>query len=755
MNGWNVMLHTPDTAEARRALLAKYLRGGLAQETRDAIPCHASDEPAPLSFGQQQLWLLAQLVPDEPVYNECVTIHLPGPLDIAVFERSFNEIIRRHEAWRTSFPLVDGQPVQMVHPPVPVTLPVVDLRSLPASEREAEALRLATEDARILFDMAQGPLLRAKLIRLDEQEHRLFLTLHHIIFDGVAIYQVFLPELRAIYEAFLADRPSPLPPASIKYTDYAWWQRAWLEKEVFADQMAYWHQQLAGVTAALELPTDRPRPAVETYHGSMFPFSLSKELTNALQMLAGQEGATLYMVLVAAFKTLLYRYTGQEDMLVGTATAGRKRAQLERLMGFCLSTVVLRTDLSGDPTFRELLKRVREVVATACANDDIPFEYVVKELQPDRYLDHNPLFQVLMTLEPPLPVLASGWTLTQMDVKTGTSKFDLSLELDNRPEGLIGRFEFNTDLFDESTIARLIGHWKTLLEGIVADPTRRLSELPLLLPTEYHQLLEAWNATQADYPRKKCIHQLFEEQVAQTPDALAVIFAQTQLTYRELNERANRLAHRLIEIGVGPDALVGLCVERSLDMIVGMLAILKAGGAYVPLDPTYPGERLSYMLEDSRATVLVTQRHLLERLAPGAIQPLCIDAEADELARQPDANPVVPVASDHLAYVIYTSGSTGRPKGVQIPHRAVVNFLTSMRQEPGLQREETLLAVTTLSFDIAALELLLPLLVGARLVIAGSEIVSDGAALAGMLSSQHVTVMQATPVTWRLLLASG
>ena len=751
------MPNTPGISEARRALFEKYLRGELSHTTRaaGAITRCAPGCPTPLSFGQEQVWFLAQLAPDRPVYNECVTIHLPGPLDIASLERSFNEIIRRHEIWRTSFPIVDGRPMQMIHPPSTLKLPVVDLEYLPEAEREAEALRLATEEARILFDLAQGPLLRATLMRLGDAEHRLFLTLHQSIFDGVSLYQVFLPELHALYEAFLSGKPSPLEDLPIQYADFAVWQRQRLQGNMLADQLAYWKQQLAGAPAALELPTDRPRPPARTYRGSMRPFALSKHLTYALKALSRQEGVTLFMVLLAAFNTLLYRYTGQDDLLIGTSTAGRKRSEIQELMGFFLNTLVLRTNLSGNPTFRELLARVREVTNSAIAHEDVPFEYLVKEFQPERNLGQHPFFQVMLILEPSLPVLSSGWTLTQMDVETGITEFDLSLELDDRPESLIGRFEYSADLFNAATIDRIAGHWQTLLEGIVADPERHLSELPLLTEAERHQLLVEWNATQADYPMDRSIHQLFEAQVERTPEAEAVVFEEEQLTYRELNRRANQLAHHLQKLGVGPDVLVGICVDRSLDMVVGLLGILKAGGAYVPLDPGFPAERLAFMLEDAQAPVLLTQRHLTTQLPKHGAKVVCLDSDQTVLAQQSGTNLLPAATSTNLAYVIYTSGSTGRPKGVQIIHRAVVNFLLSMREQPGLREEDTLLAITTLSFDIAALELFLPLVVGARVIVASRDVVADGAALMETLARTRTTVMQATPVTWHILLAAG
>ncbi len=720
LNGREVIPNTMGFSEAKRALFEKYLQGNLQQSTTDAniIPRSASGGVAPLSFGQQQVWLLSRLMPvDTPVYNECVTIHLLGQLHVAMFEQSFNEIIRRHEAWRTSFPMVDGYPVQIVHPPPTVTLPVVDLRHLPEAEREGEAKRLATEDAKTPFDLVRGPLLRPKLIRLGDTEHYLYLTLHHIIFDSFTLYRLLLPELHTLYKTFSSGLPSPLPPLSIQYTDHAYWQREYFTGQVFTDQLAYWKQQLENAPAALELPTDRPRPSVQTYHGSAYPIALSKRLTDSLRALSQREGITLYMTLVAAFQTMLYRYTRQDDILLGTVTGDCKHSEFQRLLGFFLNTIVLRTDLSGNPTFRELLGRVREVIISAHAHADVPFEHVVRELQPDRNLSQNPLFQVLLTLIPMSPVLPSGWDLTQMDVQTGTSKFDLSLELEDRPEGLIGRFVYNTDLFDRSTIGRMVGHWQTLLESIVANPAQHIAELPLLTEAERQLFLVEWNATQTAYPKDWCVHQLFEAQVERTPDAIAVVFEREQLTYLELNERANQLAHFLQKLGIGPEVLVGICVERSVDMVVGLLGILKAGGAYVPLDPTYPPERLAFMLEDTQTPVLVTQRWLVKTLPAHTARLVYLDSDWNTIAQEYKTNPVSRVQPTNLAYVIYTSGSTGKPKGVMIPHQGLVNYLSWCTQAYAVGEGQGSPVHSPLGFDLTITSLFSPLLVGQKVIL--------------------------------------
>ncbi|MGB8343744.1 MAG: condensation domain-containing protein, partial [Ktedonobacteraceae bacterium] len=591
-----------ELSETKRLLLEKMLRGSIPQ-TPHPIPSTSRSEVdnfTPLSFGQQQLWLLAQLTPDAPVYVECAAVHLPGSLSVPALEQSLHEVLQRHEAWRTSFPVIDGQPVQAVHPFTPFTLPTVDLRHLPAEQREAEAARLAQQALRQPFELANGPLLRFILVRLDDQEHRLFLTLHHIIFDGHSLHQIFLPELHAIYEAYVQGQPSPLPALSLHYADFARWQRQWPESDALAEHLAYWRQQLAQAPALLALPTDHPRPIIPAWRGSTYRFTLSQALTDGLKALSQQEGLTLYMLMIALFQLLLARYTGQADILLGTAISNRNRPDLQALLGFFLNTLVLRTDLSGNPTFHELLQRVRDVVLGAYDHQDMPFELLVKELQPERGAAHNPFFQVLLTLVPPTPALTSGWTLTQMDVETGTAKFDLSLELEDQPDGLAGRFEFNADLFEAETIAHMADHWQTILASVLANPDQHIDELSLLSEAERQQIVIEWNDTAADY-EKTCLHGLFEAQVARTPDASAVACEGRQLTYRELDTRADQLARYLRKLGVGPDVLVGVCVERSLDMVVALLGILKSGAAYVPLDPAYPAERITYMLNNSQA----------------------------------------------------------------------------------------------------------------------------------------------------------
>lgn len=708
----------------------------------------------PVSYRQEQIWLHAQMAPDVPLYNETLTVHRVGPLDAAALERSLTEIIRRHEAWRTTFAMADGEPIQIIHPDPKISLPVVDLRALPEVKREKEALRLATEDALQPFDLAQGPLLRAKLIRLADEEHRLFLTLHHIIFDTVSIYRVFLPELISLYEAFSADEPSPLSEPALQYADYALWRRQWLQGDVLSEQMSYWRQQLGGELPVLQLPTDRPRPPVQTFRGAMQKFFVRKEVADALKQLSQRQGVTLFMTLLTAFNILIHRYTGQDDLLVGCAVGGRNRSEIQNLMGYLLDTLVLRNNLSGNPTFRKLLARVREVTLGALANEEVPFEHVVRELHPKRDVSRSPIFQVLFSLEPPLPTLPPGWNLTRMDVDTAATKFDVCLELDDRPEGLVGRFTYSTDLFESATIARMARHWQSLLESILAHPELPVAELPLLTEGERRQFFTEWNDTQAEFPAV-CTHELFEAQVERTPEAVAVVFERQHLSYRELDQRANQLAHHLRGMGVGPETLVAICVERSLDMVVGLLGILKAGAAYVPLDPAYPTGRLALMLDDAEPAVVLTQEALRQRLPDRGAKVLRLDTDWSMIAANSISNLGQTACPENLAYVIYTSGSTGKPKGVQIQHRSVVNFLTSMQRAPGLQPDDVLVAVTSLSFDIAGLEMYLPLMSGARLVIARREVSYDGFQLMALLRESSATVMQATPATWRLLVEAG
>jgi amino acid adenylation domain-containing protein len=727
--------------EEKRALLAQLVRKKVSKP-----------KSVPVSFAQQRLWLLDQLVPGNPFYNIPAAIRLTFPLNVAALEQSLNEIVRRHEALRTTFAVVDGKPVQVIAPSLTMLLPVLDLRTLPQSEREAESLRLATEESRRPFDLAHGPLVRTTLLRLDEADHVFLLTMHHIVCDGWSM-GVFSRELAALYTAFARGRPSPLPELPIQYADFAVWQRQRLQGEVLEEQLAYWKQQLADLPV-LQLPTDRPRPPVSTFRGAQQNVALSKSLTEALKALSQREEVTLFMILLAAFKTLLARYAGQDDIVVGAPIANRNRAEIEGLIGFFVNTLVMRTDLSGDPSFREVLGRVREVALGAYAHQDLPFEMLVEELQPQRDLSRNPLCQIMFQLQntPSITQQTQSLNPPSLEIKSGTAKFDVTFDLWESPQGLSGQFEYNTDFFDASTIERMAGHFQTLLEGIVVNPEQRLSELPLLTEAERQQLLVAWNATQADYSKETCIHQLFEAQVARTPEAVAVVFEGERLTYRELNRRANQVAHHLQRLGVGPEVLVGICVERSLEMVVGLLGILKAGGAYIPLDPAYPKERLAFMLEDTQTPVLVTQQRLVTGLPEQGAQVVRLDADWEVIAAEGQENPVSAVTANNLAYVIYTSGSTGRPKGVMISHYAICNHMFWMLSAFPLTEADGVVQRTPFSFDASIWEFYAPLLAGARLVMLRPQEYQDSADLVKVIAKHKVTTLQLIPTLLRVFL---
>ncbi|HEX9938624.1 MAG TPA: amino acid adenylation domain-containing protein, partial [Longimicrobium sp.] len=672
----------------------------------------------PLSFAQERLWFLDRLEPGSATYNIPVAWRLAGALDERALERSLSEIVRRHEALRTVFAEVDGSPVQVVAPFGGFTLPVDDLSGLAAADREVALRQRAGEEARRVFDLSAGPLFRAALLRLGEEDHVLLLSMHHIVSDGWSM-GVLLRELSALYAAYREGRESPLAELAVQYADYAVWQREQLEGEALDRQLSYWRERLAGAPELLELPTDRPRPPVRTYRGATVPVNLSPELLERLQALGRSEGATLYMTLLGAFQVLLSKYGGSEDIVVGSPIAGRTRAEVEELIGLFVNTLVLRTDLSGDPAFREVLGRVREVTLGAYAHQEVPFERLVAELQPERSLSHSPLFQVMFALQnaeggggdlPGLEVSGVGADLT-------SAKFDLSLTLATSAHGLRGGLDYSTDLFQRGTVDRMLGHLARVLEQVAADADVRLSQLELLGEAERALVLEAWNRTDAEYSADRCIHELFEAQAARTPDAVAVVFADESLTYAELDARANRLAHYLRGLGAGPETRVGICVDRSAEMVVAMLAVLKSGAAYLPLDPSYPADRLAYMLRDSGAPLLVTQDSLRGLLPTDGVRIVPVDGDAAAIASHSADAPRTPVDAANAAYVIYTSGSTGRPKGVQVTHGNVVSFFAGMDERVGGPAAGTWLAVTRISFDIHVLELLWTLARGFRVVV--------------------------------------
>jgi amino acid adenylation domain-containing protein/FkbM family methyltransferase len=709
----------------------------------------------PLSFAQQRLWFLDQLEPGKAFYNVPVAVRLLGTLNISALQQTLNEITRRHEVLRTTFDLVDGQPRQHIHSPSALPLRLMDLSSVPQSEREREAQRITQEEAERGFDLSHGPLLRATLIVLSPQDHIVLLTMHHIVSDGWSI-GVLIREVAALYQAFASGAPSPLSDLTIQYADYAAWQHQWLQGARLEEQLAYWRAHLAGAPPVLELPTDQPRPAVPSYRGARHPFSLSAETTAGLKSLSRQQGATLFMTMLAAFNTLLHRYSQQSQVVVGTPIANRHQRETEELIGFFVNTLAVRTDLSGDPTFVELLTRVREAALGAYAHQDVPFEKVVEDLQPERDMSRSPLFQVWFVLhndtseELVLPELR----FAPMENRNETAKYDLTLDVHESGENLRGILEYSTDLFEAETIERMARHFERLLEAIVAEPEQRLSTLPLLTAGEIRQQFVEWNDTASDYASYACLHELFEVQVKRTPDAVAVVHEGKLLSYDELNRKANQLAHHLQTLGVGPETLVGLCVERSLEMIVGLLGILKAGGAYLPLDPQYPQERISYMLEDAKASVVLTQQQVAKVLPEHAARVVYLDADWDTIQQQPEANVVSAVTPLNLAYVIYTSGSTGKPKGAMLPHRAVVNHNFAVAARYDLQATDRVLQFASLSFDVAVEEIFPSWLCGASVILRPEGLLDSDTALFEFLEHERITLVNLSTPYWNELIAT-
>ena len=705
----------------------------------------------PTSFAQQRLWFLDQMVPGNPFYN--IFANFPLRLqNVAPFERVFNEIVRRHESLRTTFDVDRDQPVQIVAPALEISVPVIDLRDLPPPALDAEVRKRAQEEARRPFDLSRGPLLRVTLLRRGEIDYTLLLTMHHIISDGWSIGVLFR-ELTTLYEAFATGKPSPLPELPIQYADFAVWQRDWLKGDVLDEQLAYWRRQLEDVPV-LHLPSDRPRPAFKTYRGARRVLTVPAELTQRLKALSQREGVTLFMTLLAAFQTLLHRYTGQGDIVVGSPIAGRNRAEIEELIGFFVNTLVLRTAVSGELTFRELLLRVRDTATAAYAHPDLPFEMLVESLQPERNLGRNPLFQVIFQLmNAPLSrvTATSGAPPSNpaLEVFSGTAKFDLELSLIEAGPELTGFFEYSTDIFDESTIVRLAGHYRTLLEAIVMNPDERISGLPLLTDTERMETILMGMGRRTAYPRHRCVHHLFEEQTARTPDAVAIAEGGWQLTYRDLNRHANSLARRLQSLGVAPGVLVAVCMDRSAAMVGALLAILKAGGAYVPIDPDYPRARIEIMLADAGPRTVITERRWADRIPDSA--PLVIHFNTgEERDEDDDRNPVSAATAGDLAYVMYTSGSTGMPKGVCVPHFAI-NRLVCDSDYVTFEASDRVGHISNTSFDAATFEIWGPLLAGGTIVVIPKNIVLSPAELASEIRHCGVTTMFITSALFNQL----
>jgi amino acid adenylation domain-containing protein len=724
----------------RKAEVLSFLRqkAAPAQVGLPLVPVPRDGE-IPLSFGQQRLWVLDRLEPGSPVYNIAQAVRLRGRLDAGVLGRALGEVVRRHEALRTTFGTVDGRPVQIIATATDAALRVIDLRHLPDGERNAEARRLADEETLRPFNLEQGPPARFTLLRVGAAEALLVLNVHHIVSDGWSS-GILVRELLALYDAFAHGRPSPLPELPLQYADFAVWQRRWLQGDVLEAQVTWWREQLAGAPGLLDLPTDRPRPRVQTYRGAREMVVVPLAVADALEALGRRIEATPFMVLLAAFQLLLHGFSGSDDVPVGSPIANRNRGEIEGLIGLFINTLVLRGRFTGGLTFQGLLEQSRQATLGAYAHQDLPFETLVDVLRPERSASHTPLFQSMFILQnAPVPALEiPGLVLSYEDTRKATAKFDLMLSLWQTADGLRGSLTYNTDLFDRSTAVRLIGRFGRLLQAVAAEPGVRLSELTLLEEAERHQLFLEWNDTDVTMGGEGCLHELFAEQVRRTPAAPALVFGGEEWTYRDLDRRAARLARRLRALGVGPEIPVGVCARRSPDLVASLLGVLKAGGAYVPLDPNYPPDRLALMLDDSRAPVLVTQRELLGLLPPHDTEVVLLD----DLADDEEEGVVAPSGAGlgNLAYFIYTSGSTGRPKGVAIEHRSASVMVRWARTAFSDAECAGVLASTSVCFDLSVFELFVPLTRGGCVILAENALALPRLAAAG-----RVTLINTVP----------
>jgi amino acid adenylation domain-containing protein/non-ribosomal peptide synthase protein (TIGR01720 family) len=712
----------------------------------------------PLSFNQQRLWFLDHLEPGSPFYNMPIAVRISGRLNVTVLEQSLNEIIKRHENLRTSFKTVDGKPKQDIDPHLTINLSIKNLAAIPQQEQTAEIQKLVTEEAQRPFDLSQNPLLRASLLLLDKNDHVFLLTMHHIISDGLSL-EIFIKELTALYKAFNEGKPSPLPDLPVQYADFAHWQRQRLDGGIIESQLNYWKKKLAGSPPLLKLPTDRQRPKVQTFHGGRQFFTLPAELSKNIKALGQKEGTTLYAALLTAFYALLNRYSGQDDICIGTPVAGRSRKETEALIGFFVNTLALRGDLSGNPTFYELLKQVKNIIKEAFANQDAPFEKIVDALQLERSMSYTPLFQVMFSYQqaPAQSLEISGLTLEPMEVESGTAKFDLTLSMIEDGQDLRGMLEYNTDLFDRRTIEAMVRHFENLLYEITANPDQRLAFLPILSGAEQSMIIDEWNMTEAEGWRDVCFHSLFEAQVEKFPHNPAVVYENETITYERLNQRANQLARYLRKLGIGPDVLAGICMERSIDMIVGILGVLKAGGAYVPLDPAYPKERMAFILEDARVSALLSQEKLLGDLPGNHTEIICLDKDWYKIAQEYGNNLVNNSSAENAAYVIFTSGSTGKPKGVVIEHRSMLNLLTGLKQQIFSRYDGKKLRASLnapIPFDASVQQLAL-LLEGHTLYIVPQEVRINAADLVSFIRKYRLDVFDCVPSQLKLLLSEG
>jgi len=706
------------------------------------------------SAGQRQLWFLDRLDPDSSAYNISFALRLTGTIDRKAIDAAVSEIIRRHEVLRTAIIEIEGAPVASLRDGN-WNLGYHSVTHLPEHERDSAMRRILLDDGSRRFDLAAPPLLRACLIAVDDDQHVLGVTVHHIAADGQSL-KILLDELVALYQAFSIGSASPLSELPVQYSDYALWRAENFERDPLESEIRYWKEKLREPLPVTEMPADRPRPAKPSPDGGRLLQFLPPETLENVRRFSQSANTTPFVTLLAAFYLLLFRYTRQNDLVIGSVSSGRGPSEIGGLIGLFINNLVLRVSLEDDPTVTELIDRVRETVLGAFANENVPLERLVEAVQPHREATRAPLFQTMFVYQNRVSSSADLHHLKGEVILSdaGNARYDLTVEAAEWNDKILVTWEYSKDLFDGATIERFQRHYRTLLENLTDNPLQTVSTLPLLCQEERSQFARSL-AAEADYPRDLCVHEWIEKQCALTPDAIAIAFQNQTLTYQGLDRRSNQLARYLESLGVGPEVLVGVLLERSVEMVVAPLAVLKAGGGYIPLDPSYPKDRLAFMLEDSGAKVLITQEALLDSVPISNARIVCLERVPQVDESEPVASPRSAAHSQNCAYVIYTSGSTGTPKGVQVLHRSLTNFLASMQREPGMDELDRLLAVTTPSFDISGLELYLPLVSGARLVIAPKSALVDGPALARMLDAERITVMQATPATWRLLLESG
>ena len=729
---------------ARRIQEAQAAEAGMQAPPLTPIP---RDGDLPLSFAQQRLWFLDQLQPGSAFYNIPMALRIKGNLNYDAMNRTISEIVRRHEVLRTTFENVEGKPRVVIHPPEELIVPIVDLQDVPEEHRENRAKELAKAEAQKPFDLEKGPLFRVQLLKLAEDDHVALVTMHHIISDGWSM-AIFVREVGVLYPKHIKGNGQVLPELKIQYVDYAAWQRNWLQGEVLQKQLDYWKRHLEGAPPVLELPTDKPRPPIQTFNGAAERMVIPGEVLQKLRSFSRQENATVFMTLLAAFYALLHRYSRQDDIVVGTPIAGRTHSELENLIGFFVNTLALRAQFTPGISFKELVQQVRQATLGAHAHQDLPFEQLVEELQPERNLSHSPIFQVMFVFQnlPMERLELPGITLQPFEAKPDVSKFDISFIASESPDGLMVEWEYNTDLFEATTIRRMMNHFQKLLEEAVADPQKPIHRLSLMEPAELQQILVAWNASQKPYESNWCVHEKFEQVVAENPEGIAVEFDDVQLTYAQLNQRANQLARYLRKLQVGPEVLVGISMDRSVDMVVSMLAVLKAGGAFVPIDPTYPPERVQYMIEDSRIPVLLTQKMVKSVLqVPDQVTVVAVDEAWESIATESDANLNNITDPLNLAYVIYTSGSTGKPKGTMLAHRGLINLAQVQKEAFGITTASRILQFAALSFDASVWEFVMALLNGATLVLTNREQLVTGQGLEEVLRTKRITTVTLPP----------